>query len=117
MVLLSPFENNSERMVMKKAIAVMSGIVVSAAISLYAAAPAWPSDFWTQVSNHVNAVAPSGVQISSGDSSMQSAGRVASSSPAYGTAELPFSTVYPTSAESDWANVDTGPVGIVILMR
>ena len=118
MVLLSPFENNSERMVMKKAIAAMSVIVVSAAISLYAASPTWPSDFWTQVTNHINAVAPSGTQIDTGncpvaaDSTVK---RVVSA--AYGTVEEPFSTQYPSSGYSANTMLNTHPVGAMMIIR
>ena len=95
----------------------MFGIVVSATISLHAASPTWPSDFWTQVTNHINAVAPSGVQVSTANRSMRSADRVVASSPAYGTTELPFSTVCPATADSGWVNVITSPVGAMIIIR
>jgi len=42
-----------------------AGCAFALALSLPVAAeePVWPADFWTQVSNHVVAVAPSGTQV------------------------------------------------------
>ena len=118
MVLLSPFENNSERMVMRKAIVAMSVIVVSAAISLSADTPAWPSDFWTQVSNHVEAVAPSGTQIGTSNCLMAADSTVKGLvSAAYGTVEEPFSTQYPGYGYSADTLLNTRPVGAMMILR
>ena len=40
-----------------------AGICIGARLCASADAPAWPDTFWTQVSNHVAAVAPSGGQV------------------------------------------------------
>ena len=90
--------------------------IAAASIGL-AAAPAWPADFWTQVSNHVNAVAPSGTQIASGAGTMEAVPFAASESPAYGTAETPFSTEFPSSDDSPWQLIDTRACGTVILVH
>ena len=103
---------------MRITLAAMSGIVVSAAISLHAASPAWPSDFWTQVTNHINAVAPSAAQIDTGNCPMAAdptLKRVVSA--AYGTVEEPFSTQYPSSGYSANTMLNTHPVGAMMIIR
>jgi len=103
---------------MRKAIAAISGIVALSAISLHAASPAWPSDFWTQVTNHINAVAPSGTQIDTGNCPMaadSTVKRVVSA--VYGTVEEPFSTQYPSSGYSANTMLNTHPVGTMMILR
>ena len=103
---------------MRKAIAAISGIVALSAISLHAASPAWPSDFWTQVTNHINAVAPSGTQIDTGNCPMAADSTVKRvPSAAYGTVEEPFSTQYPGYGYSVNTMLNTHPVGTMMILR
>ena len=90
--------------------------LAAASIGL-AAAPAWPADFWTQVSNHVDAVAPSGSQIATRAESVAVNFSVSGASDPYGTSEEPFSTEFPSSDESLWTLIDTTAVGTVILVK
>ena len=82
----------------------------------FAAAPAWPADFWTQVSNHVNAVAPSGVQVDTASESIALSFANSAASDSYGTSEEPFSTEFPSREDSIWTLIETHSVGMVILI-
>ena len=82
----------------------------------FAAAPAWPADFWTQVSNHVNAVAPSGAQVATATESISLSFAVPAASDPYGTSEEPFSTEFPSREDSIWTMIETHSVGTYILI-
>lgn len=88
----------------------------AAALIGFAAAPAWPADFWTQVSNHVNAVAPSGVQVDTASESIALSFSASASSDSYGTSEEPFSTEFPSREDSVWTLIETHSVGTLVLI-
>ena len=95
----------------------LAAIVGLAAASIgLAAAPAWPANFWTQVSNHVDAVAPSGSQIATRAESVAVKFSVSEASNPYGTSEEPFSTELPSSDDSLWTLIDTTAVGTIIFV-
>ena len=96
---------------------ILFGIVAFAAVLIgFAAAPAWPADFWTQVSNHVNAVEPSGVQVATASESLSLSFAVPAASDSYGTSEEPFSTEFPSREDSIWTMIETHSVGTYILI-
>ena len=88
----------------------------AAALIGFAAAPAWPADFWTQVSNHVNAVEPSGVQVATASESLSLTFAVSAASDSYGTSEEPFSTEFPSREDSIWTMIETHSMGTYILI-
>ena len=96
---------------------ILFGIAALAATLIgFAAAPAWPADFWTQVSNHVNAVEPSGVQVATASESLSLSFAVPAASDSYGTSEEPFSTEVPSREDSIWTMIETHSVGTLILL-
>ena len=88
----------------------------AAALISFAAAPAWPADFWTQVSNPVNAGAPSGVQVDTASESIALSFANSAASDSYGTSEEPFSTEFPSREDSMWTMIETHSVGTYILI-
>ena len=96
---------------------ILFGIAAFAAVLIgFAAAPVWPADFWTQVSNHVNAVKPSGVQVATASESITLSFTVSAASDSYGTSEEPFSTEFPSREDSVWTLIETHSVGTLILL-
>lgn len=72
-----------------------AGICIGARLCASADAPAWPDTFWTQVSNHVAAVAPSGGQVAhdSNASVFSSFAQFSLPGEGFGTVAAPFDSI------------------------
>ena len=97
--------------------ATLVACLLAAMPALLMADLAWPSDFWTQVTNSM--ALPSGTQIASATASMavaKSAGNSIAGDD-LGTSERPFDSRWRTYGISDTSWLDTGPLGCVIIFR
>ena len=72
-----------------------AGICIGALLCASADAPAWPDTFWTQVSNHIAAVTPTGTQVGdvANPVAFSSVAFAALPGEAFGTVQTPFDSV------------------------
>ena len=99
---------------MKRLIVLLAMALCSVA---FAKVPDWPSDFWEKVAAHDAALVPSGTQVGTGTVAVETFSSQEIESEAFGTAELPFATVWPLYGDSPLVWIDGIGPGILLLVR
>lgn len=101
----------------KKSITAIAAVVASLSGAVHAAGIEWPSDFWQQVTNRIEAVASEPVE------SGETEGFVSSGVDEYalefvlGTEEIPFDSRLFTEKRSDPLSVNSFPCNFTVTIR